>query len=105
LDAATVHAVGYELNPLLALIAWARTRRFNTHVKVIWGNFWTQDWPPSDAIFTFLLDRYMTKLDTKITQSSSRPVKLISFAFQIPGKPVVAERDGVFLYEYKQLVL
>src|ERR1700710_1767842 len=38
-----IHSVGYELNPLLALLAWLRTRRFGSSVKIVWGNFWTKD--------------------------------------------------------------
>jgi hypothetical protein len=95
-----IHSVGYELNPILALIAWIRTRRFRSHVSIKCANFWTAEWPPTDAIFTFLLDRYMQKLDTKIVQSVAKPVKLVSFAFQIPGKHPNHQAAGVFLYEY-----
>jgi SAM-dependent methyltransferase len=97
-----IYAVGYELNPVMAFIAWARTRRFRKHVKVVWGNFWTKEWPPTDAIFIFLLNRYMTKIDHRIRESSTEPVKLVSFAFRIPGKEISTERSGVFLYEYNQ---
>jgi SAM-dependent methyltransferase len=96
-----VHAVGYELNPILALIAWLRTRRFHGEVKVVCGNFWASEWPPADAIFTFLLDRYMVRLDTRITSSIKKPLKLVSFAFQIPNKTPTLEKSGVFLYEYE----
>ena len=63
-----VHAVGYELNPILALIAWVRTRRFRREVRVVWGNFWRKEWPAADGIFTFLLPKYMAKLDKKIKE-------------------------------------
>jgi hypothetical protein len=95
-----VHSVGYELNPVLALIAWLRTRKFRREVTVVWGNFWTKQWPPADAIFTFLLDRYMERLDLRISESVSRPVKLVSFAFRIPGKKADEEKAGVFVYKY-----
>lgn len=97
--------VGYELNPVLALLAWVRLRPYkNAHV--IWGDFWTKPWPKADGIFVFLLDTFMEKLDTKIVQSKhkrvkgGRPVKLVSFAFQVPGKMPEAERQGVYLYKY-----
>ena len=101
------NVVGYELNPILAFIAWARTRRFRKgpgRVKVVCGDFWSKKWPPAEGIFVFLLDSFMLKLDTKIVQSygkSVKPVKLVSFAFQIPGRKADIERDGLFLYEYK----
>ncbi|HET9173726.1 MAG TPA: hypothetical protein VFN56_00415 [Candidatus Saccharimonadales bacterium] len=96
-----LHAVGYELNPLLAIVAWLRTRRFRRQVRVVWGNFWHQPWPEADGIFTFLLPKYMQKLDKKITQYNHKPVKLVSFAFAVPTREKVADQAGVFLYEYK----
>jgi SAM-dependent methyltransferase len=93
-------AVGYELNPLLALIAWLRTHRYRRQVRVVWGDFWRAEWPPSAAIFTFLLPRYMTKLDRRCRHYPHKPIKLVSFAFKIEGKPVQARKSGIFLYEY-----
>jgi SAM-dependent methyltransferase len=95
-----VHAVGYELNPLLAGVAWLRTRRFKGSVRVVWGNFWTRDWPPADGIFTFLHPRFMQRLDKKIVQSNMHQVKLVSFAFEIPGREPAKRQKGVLLYEY-----
>lgn len=95
-----LNAVGYELNPLMALVAWLRTRRYRRQVRVVWGNFWRADWPPAGAIFTFLLPRYMTKLDKKCMQYSDKPVKLVSFAFEIPAKRIKRHQNGVYLYDY-----
>lgn len=95
-----IKVVGYELNPLLAVVAKLRTWRYRRLVRVIWGDFWRHSWPPAEAIFVFLLPRYMTKLDKKVIQYKHHPVKLLSFAFQIPGKRPAAECRGVFLYTY-----
>ena len=96
--------IGYELNPLLAGLAWLRTRRYGKRVKVVCGNFWSLKWPHADAIFVFLLDKYMVKLDTKIAQdyspAKSRSLKLVSFAFQIPHKQPDKVRSGIYLYKY-----
>lgn len=95
-----LRVTGYELNPILALIAWARTRKYRGKVTVIWGNFWNATLPPAQGIFTFLLPKYMDKLDKKIIQESSKPVKLVSFAFKIEGKAIAAEQSAVYLYRY-----
>jgi len=95
-----INVVGYELNPLLAVVCWLRTRRYRGQVRIVCGNFWRADWPDADIIFTFLLPKYMSKLDTKIDQYSHKPVKLVSFAFTVPGKKPRAEQRGVFLYQY-----
>ncbi|MBC7708327.1 methyltransferase domain-containing protein [Polaromonas sp.] len=93
--------VGYELNPIMAAIAWLRTLRYRKLVTIRCADFWRQSWPPAQAIFVFLLPKYMTKLDTKVMQQYPGGVKVVSFAFTIPDKPVQTTVDGVFLYIYK----
>lgn len=96
-----LNVIGYELNPVLALISWLRTRKYGAQVKVIWGNYWRNEWPLTDGIFVFLLDKYMNKLDTNIVQKyPGHKVKLVSFAFEIPNKKPSKTADGLFLYTY-----
>lgn len=92
---------GYELNPILALVAWVRMRPYKD-AHVVWGDFWSKPWPKADGIFVFLLDTFMERLDKKIIESKPKRhnVKLVSFAFQVPGRLPKAERQGVYLYEY-----
>ncbi len=92
--------VGYELNPILVLIAKIHTWKYRKDVHIIWGDYWKVDWSKADGIFVFLLDKYMKKLDTKIVQSKTKNVKLVSFAFKVPGKKPIKERSGLYLYEY-----
>jgi SAM-dependent methyltransferase len=96
-----INVVGYELNPLLAALAWLRTRRYHRQVKIIWGDFWHKPWPPAEAMFTFLLPKYMEKLNKKVIQYEHKPVKLVSFAFKIPNRQPDAEKNGVYLYTYR----
>jgi SAM-dependent methyltransferase len=95
-----INVIGYELNPILAAIAWLRTRRYSQSVKIVCGDFWRGSWPEAEAIFVFLLPKYMPKLDEKIRSSVKKPVKLISFAFSVPSKPADDEKSGVYLYKY-----
>src|SRR5438105_4258164 len=55
------NAVGYELNPIMAAFCWLRTRRYRRQIRVVWGDFWQKTWPPADAIFTFLLPKFMSR--------------------------------------------
>ena len=96
-----LNVVGYELNPILAVIAWLRTRRYRRQVRVSWGDYWRVSWPKADGIFGFILPRYMGKLDKKVMQYSYRPSRVASFAFPIPNREARAAKAGVFLYEYK----
>ncbi len=92
-------AVGIELNPILVLISLWRTRKHRKQVKVIWGNFWRVAWPQADAVFVFLLDRYMPKLDEQMHTYGG---PLASVAFKVPHQQIANEKQGVYLYYYKQ---
>lgn len=94
-------AVGIELNPLLVLVARLTTWRYRKQVRIIWGDYFRVTWPPADGIFTFMIPRQMIRLDEHLQAKAKRPVRLVSFAFAIPGKTAVKQRDGVFLYEYR----
>jgi len=95
--------VGIELNPLLVLVSLIVTRRYRKQIRVIWGTYWGTPWPRADGIFTFMLPRYMQRLDERIAKwlPEGKAVKLASFAFAIPGREPIEARDGVYLYEYK----
>lgn len=98
-----IKVTGYELNPLLVVVCWLRTRHYRKLVTVRLANFWNVSWPAADAVFTFLLPKYMQNLDTKIgayQRLQGGPVKLVSFAFAVPNKVPQKTDKGVFLYEY-----
>jgi hypothetical protein len=92
--------IAYELNPILAIVIWLRTRRYRHQVRIICADYWQQQWPPAEAVFTFLLPKYMSKLDRKMKAYKGSPVSLVSFAFKIPGRPIDGQKNGVFLYKY-----
>lgn len=96
-----LNVVGIELSPVLVVVSWLRTRRYRKQVRIIWGNYFSAQWPPADGIFTFMIQRQMTTLDQYIERWHKKPLRLASFAFSIPGKKPLRARDGVFLYEYK----
>lgn len=94
-------AVGYELNPILVIISLWVTRKYRKQAKIIWGDGFRKKWPVTDGIFIFGLNRLMPKLHTKIVQSQQKPVKVVSFTFQMPNQNPDAEEGGVFLYKYR----
>jgi SAM-dependent methyltransferase len=94
-----VKAVGYELNPFMFAYSWLTTRRYRKLIKVRWGNFWKADLSPADAVFVFLLDKYMPQLDAKI-KKSGKHLKLASHTFKVPSKKAAAQKYGVYLYKY-----
>ena len=99
-----LNVVGIELSLFLVIVSWVRTRRYRKQVKIIWGNYFYTNWPPADGVFSFMIQYQMKKLDAYVTRwqkDHTRPVRLASFAFQIPGKEPADEQNAIFLYEYK----
>ena len=93
-------AVGYELNPFMFFYSWLTTRCYGRRVRVRWGNFWQADISKADAIFIFLLDKYMPQLDDKLNKEAKKGLKLASHTFKIPGKKPIATTYGIHLYKY-----
>ena len=93
-------AIGYELNPFMFAWSWLTTRRYGRRVKVRFGNFWRTDISGADAVFVFLLDKYMKKLDSKLKSEGKKGLRLASHTFKIPGRKPAAKKYGVFLYKY-----
>ncbi len=96
-----IKGIGYELNPLLVWYSRLANIRYRKLITFKCRNYWQVALPPADGIYVFLLNRYMTKLDKKITQEKHGPVKLVSYAFKVPGKKPAKEQGGLMLYEYK----
>lgn len=92
-----LNAVGIELNPFLVVVSRVRTWRYRKQVRIIWGDFWHVQWPECDGVFTFLLGRFMGRLDERM-RVVQKP--LVSFAFKVPDRKIAAEKAGVFLYRY-----
>ncbi len=96
--------VGYELNPILVVIAKAVTWKYRAVTTVKWGNFWSAEWPQADGVFVFLLDKYMKKLDKKVAQqckAQGTRLRLVSFTFKIPGRKITRQDGGLYRYDYK----
>lgn len=88
-----------ELNPLLCVVIFIRTFRYRKNITIICGNFWNTSWGEFDAVYVFLLDKYMNKLDKMLIHKQFKG-RLVSFAFMIPTKKSVKEIDGLFVYKY-----
>ena len=96
-----IKATGYELNPILVAISYIVCFKYRHNISIHWGDYWHKDWPETDGIYVFLLQKFMTKLDNKITQQyTGKNVKVVSYAFKIPGKKMSKAKDALYLYEY-----
>lgn len=96
-----IRVYGYELNPLLVLISWLRTRKYRNLVTIVWGDFWQKKWPKSDGIYVFGLDSVVEKLHKKVVQTTKKPVRIVSVGFEIKTAKLAKKENGVFLYVLK----
>lgn len=96
-----LNAVGYEINPILCLIARWRTRRYRQQVQVRWANFWRADLSKAHGLYVFLIDPYMKKLAKLINNTSHEHLfKVVSFNFKLPNIIPVKEQDSLYLYHF-----
>jgi hypothetical protein len=91
---------GYELNPFVWLVAYVRTFRYRKTVKVKLGNFWKIQLPKgTKGVYVFLLDKYMSQLNEKLTKEL-KGGRLLSYTFKIPGKKAISSKRAMNLYKY-----
>lgn len=96
-----LNVVGYEINPILALVSYVRTLRYRKQVKVVCGNFWSADLTKADGVYVFLLERFMDRIDAKLELASkTKPIKFVSNAFQVKSRQPLEKSGTLFLYIY-----
>lgn len=100
-----LRALGYEINPLLYLIAKARALPRRRKIAVHWRDFWLAEWPhEAKGVFIFLAGPYMSRLSRRLAQEMERrqePLRVVSYGFAIPGFLPKKIQDGMYLYELK----
>lgn len=92
-------AVGYELNPVLFVIAWLRCwGQPNATVRL--GNFWRVNLANWDTVMAFLVPRTMPRLGHKATEQMSTGSLLISYIFEIPGQKPLRTNKSWLVYGF-----
>ena len=95
-----IRGVGYEINPILWLVSSLRALLYRKLVTIKFKSYWSDKLPECDAVFVFLIGHQMKRLDDKLSVELKPGSRLVSHAFQVPGKKHITKKDGVFLYEY-----
>ncbi|MFA6255449.1 MAG: hypothetical protein WC675_05520 [Patescibacteria group bacterium] len=81
--------IGFEVSP------WAYAKgRFNlwrhkSQAKIIFKNFYDQNISEADAVFCFLIDTVMPKVEEKLKRELKLGAKIISYGFTMPSWPPV----------------
>ena len=102
-------ALGYEINPVLYLIAKLRCLPQKSRVTVRLRDFWLADWPnDAQAVFVFLAGPHMKHLARKLKKEMTTrrdPLFVVSYGFAIPGHLPKKISRGMYLYELKPTAL
>ena len=97
-------SVGIELNPIIALIAKFRLRKYK-NAKIYTKNFFNYSFPKeTTVVYVFGDSRDLSKIFKKIEKEAKRlkkPLKVISFGFQTDEYKLLKKVDAYFLYEVK----
>ncbi|MEO7617729.1 MAG: hypothetical protein ABIS59_02710 [Candidatus Saccharibacteria bacterium] len=94
------HCIGYEINPFLYLVSRVLTWRERDLITIHLGDYWHITLPEADAIYVFLIDRYMKRLDQKLGRELRKPTVVVSYVFAIPDKKPDMTTRNAFRYRY-----
>ncbi len=105
LDRGARRAIGYEINPLLALWSRLRLRRFGRRLVIRTTDFFRTDLPPDTTIiYMFQTGGVMRRIKPYLLEQKSKlhrsTIKVVCFGFTIPGLEAQCELNGMTLYEF-----
>lgn len=95
-----IRCIGYEINPFMVFISKIVCWRYRSLVSIRLADFWHTQLPPCDAVYVFLLDRLMIRLDKKLSADIKQPTKVVSFVFKIPGRKPTKTTSNSYVYLY-----
>ncbi|HUD11797.1 MAG TPA: methyltransferase domain-containing protein [Candidatus Saccharimonadia bacterium] len=95
-----IKCIGYEINPFMVLTSRIVCWRYRKLVTVHWANLWQVTLPRADVIYVFLMPKHMPHLHALLETQITRPTTVISYAFEIPGRPAKQRTTNTFVYDY-----
>ena len=96
-----IHGIGYEINPWLYAVSLVVCWRYRQLVTLHLADYWLVKLPPADAIAVFLIQRYMGRLDAKLSAELTTPTTLVSFAFALPDRIPEKTTKNSYRYYYQ----
>lgn len=95
-----VVAHGYEVNPLLVLLARykIRKKRLQKIAFIHWGDFWKADFSSYDIITIYLAPHIMSRLENKLRKDAKRRTRIAVNFFAFPTWKYDLRKDTIYLY-------
>ncbi|MEK7473613.1 MAG: hypothetical protein AAB668_02720 [Patescibacteria group bacterium] len=88
--------VGYELNPFMAWLSRVRLKSFKDHAIIHRTNLLRADVSHATVIFIFGMGTIMSAVEKKLRREARPDVRIVSFAFELPGR-TYEKKDGIAL--------
>lgn len=80
-----IRAVGFEVAPLIYLLAMVKKWLLRSKASVRFQNFFHGNLRDADVIFCYLIPEAMEKLSKKIKKECRKGTRIISNTFHLPG--------------------
>ena len=94
-------AIGYEINPWLYIISLINCYSHRDRIEIHLADYWRVKLPQANIITVFLIQRYMERLDAKLTKELRHPTVLVSYVFALPERKPSKTTKNAFRYDYK----
>ncbi len=95
------HVTGYEINPVMWLIAWLRLLPFGKRAHVRLGSYWLHDLGQYDVIWLYLIDHHMPRMARKIHTEATSKSYIISYIFAFADIEPIRKTRNSFVYQAK----
>lgn len=100
-----IKSTGWELSPVIWLIAWWRLRSHRQLAELRLGSFWGARLPADTAvIFTFLVGHQMKRLERQLAAEArrlGRPLRLVSYGFDLAGRTPEKQAGALIVYRFE----
>jgi SAM-dependent methyltransferase len=99
-------AIGYEINPILVLVARLRARN-DSNVTFLLRDFWMSRLPSDvTVVYTFGDGRDIRRMADYVEAEATRlgrPLYFLSYAFEVPARKPIGHSSSTYLYKLMPL--
>lgn len=91
--------VGFEVNPILWIVARIRLLRYGKRAKVYLRSFWSVDIGEFDVVYLYLIHHHMPKMRRQLARQLADKTRVISYMFAFEGVTPIKTTRNSFLYD------
>lgn len=101
-------AIGYEVNPILVVIARLVCRRYGEQIEVKLADFWFAKLPPETTlVYTFGESRDINRMYQRVEHEATRlgrALYFMSYGFEVKNKQPLRSDKNFYLYKLTPLL-